>query len=538
VNISISSSIAKDVVSGPSVARTDCDPEKGWPHATTDKLRIRTLGVPTYNRVDGLKESLASYLRNFAVHDRDCAVMIADDSSAQSTRQRCREMLCSLRENFGATIFYAGLEEKIRYLRLLIQGGSIPAEVVKCSLFDLESHGLGTYGANRNALLLHSFGEAMMCVDDDTFCRIVEHPDRRGTLSFHGPAALSSSFPCDVRVFANREDLLSQSTFSEHDFLGLHEEILGQDVLSLRSSWDRTGRGCLGEPVSDPGRVLVTLNGVAGDCAWPSPSYYLLLDSASLQRLVRTEESYKSALLSRQMYRMSADYALSKQSKNSPGLFVGLDTRTILPPYLPVCRGEDIIYWNTLIAVAPESYSAHLPWALLHLPFEERRFWPKEIVRSAAGVTLDLVTSTIIKSFAAPQAGSIASNMQALGRYLLEFASSREFAGRAAEEIGAEAAVFLRHLEMLEAQPFEGSSSWRRDLQYFIEKAKATISRDEVWIPLDLLYNRTPDEAREVARRLISRFGMLLCWWPAIIDRARELRKQGHWIGTRLGDQS
>jgi hypothetical protein len=67
------------------------------------------------------------------------------------------------------------LEEKRRFSHRLVREGGLPKELVQLALFDVHRMGF-TAGANRNALLLGTAGELMLCADDDTVCHLVEPP--------------------------------------------------------------------------------------------------------------------------------------------------------------------------------------------------------------------------------------------------------------------------------------------------------------------------------------------------------------------------
>jgi hypothetical protein len=494
---------------------------------------ITTLCVPTCNRVEGLKSSLSSYLQNFSDFGRVCDVLVSDDSAKPVVRRACRQMLLGLKRKFGVRIFYAGREEKLLYARQLIQQGG-RGDSVKFALFETEKFGLGSYGANRNAILLHTVGEMLMMVDDDTFCRVVESPVRKSAFSVFPPAPHSSTFPCNVWVYENREELLSALRFVPQDFLGLHEKLLGRNAHQCGATWSDPITSC-GTAVDSRNRVIVTFNGVAGDCAWHSPSGYLFLDQESLGRLLQSPESYASACISREVLRVVANHGIAKTSANSPGLFTGLDNRDLLPPYLPIGRGEDIIYWNTLSATQPHAFFGYLPWALVHLPVEKRKFWPGEILRSSSGVGLDLLVSSLVRSYKT-DAGSAGANLLRLGDHLCSLGELplEEFATVGNQLIGVDADSFIHHLEWIEAANPNGPPNWRADIRQFILNSKQTFSHRERLVPLDLAYSRSPEAAMEATRGLMLRFGHLLRHWLEIVRAAAALRAQGQRPGQEI----
>ena len=52
----------------------------------------------------------------------------------------------------------------------------------------------------------------------------------------------------------------------------------------------------------------------------------------------------------------------------------GLDNRQMLPPYLPITRGEDRLFGHMVDFVFPASVTLDYPWAVPHLPIPDRQW--------------------------------------------------------------------------------------------------------------------------------------------------------------------
>src|SRR4051812_21607732 len=107
--------------------------------------------MPTCNRVDSAGQSLRSYLENSRRFGLECDYTVYDDSLSPDVRRAYRTMLEALQKEFTVPIFYAGLEEKIVFLKQLIGRYDIDPELAKFALFDVDKHGAPTLGGNRNA---------------------------------------------------------------------------------------------------------------------------------------------------------------------------------------------------------------------------------------------------------------------------------------------------------------------------------------------------------------------------------------------------
>lgn len=480
---------------------------------------ISTVTIPTCNRVQTLQRGICSYLENTRGFERTAAFCVFDDSKSASERQLNRNMLRDLRDNHCCHISYTGLEERIRFARRLLQLSDAPPEVVKFALFDPENVGVST-GANRNTLLLHTVGSLILSVDDDTFCRVVQPLESSQEIEFTPHNRFSSSHPCEVWVIPGNTLPDDQFLLSKKDVLSLHEEFLGKifNRTDIDSTVDHCDKRKASGLLSPDLRVQVTLNGLAGDCAWATPSNYLFLDGRSLERLLMTEDGYRRSRVSRQIVRVATRPVISTDS-NAPGLFAGFDNRTVLPPFMPVGRGQDTIFWRTLHKTSTEAAFADLPWAMMHCPPETRSFWEGEIVRSASGITLDFLMSALIQSATIETVRATPErNLQALGEWLMNLGErdEMEFEEFVTQTVRKEISLLLEYLDARLRETPAMKDLYRRDLGQFISLARGSLFRPQSYIPLDLLYGRDAAAARKLAQRLVIRYGQLLYWWPLL----------------------
>jgi hypothetical protein len=57
----------------------------------------------------------------------------------------------------------------------------------------------------------------------------------------------------------------------------------------------------------------------------------------------------------------------------------GFDNRQMLPPYLPIIRGEDRLFGNMLDFVFPSAVTLDYPWAVPHLPIPQRQWQASDL---------------------------------------------------------------------------------------------------------------------------------------------------------------
>jgi hypothetical protein len=211
-------------------------------------------------------------------------------------------------------------------------------------------------------------------------------------------------------------------------------------------------------------------------------------------------------------------------------VFMGIDNRDILPPFLPVKRGEDIVFGLTLRRCLENGHFGHLPWALVHSPTEKRAFWPGEIFRSAAGFDTAKMIIACVRSFdhESPRGGG-KEMLRALGKHLVKLGAMplRDFEEVLRQQVCDSATSFMLMVESRLRGEGGSPQFWANDLHKYMELLRKGITRKDYWAPLDLLDRRNVDEARHLAHRLVHKFGKLLYWWPDMVEAASEMRANG-----------
>jgi FkbH-like protein len=508
---------------------------------TEAAVTIASVGIVTCNRVEALQRGLASHLENSRVYGRTNDFVVMDDSQNPAVREANRAVLRSLQPQFGAKIFYGGLEEKVRFAKKLMERG-LPPEPVKFALFG-ERWGLMTHGANSNALLLHTAGEAVLISDDDVIRRLTRAPEfQAGVKVISGHPTLDDPFyPAEVWTYPNRETLTGSAAFAEADLLALQEQVLGRSAQSYLTQTLHAGeKNAVAVEADVPellrrlaeggGRVRVTLPGLLGDCAWGSPSFYLWLTGASFQRLTQSETEYQAALTRREMLRVVDRVTVLDRIDNLISAVYGVDNRELTPPYPSVGRGGDTVFGMVFSRCFADAYFAHLPWTLLHVPAEARAFWPGEVLRSAGGIDISQLVMAYVTAFDFESAGpSGAERLRGLGHY---FETAARAPGQAFEASARDHVEHYvkAHLAQLEARLTATSASapgWGRDVQRYLEVSREALEREDYAVPLDLQYGHDVAEARELSRQALLGFGRVLSWWPEMVQATLELRAQG-----------
>jgi hypothetical protein len=464
------------------------------------------LVTPTCGRPQLLARALHSYAANITSNGDMCEMVIGDNSPTAEIARQNAAVVAEIGAHYGLPVIHAGAAAKADLADAISKQG-IEADVIRFALTDAADSRLPHVGANYNYLMLRTAGSHMIAVDDDTICNTTSLPDADPSmLAAEEEVQLSSCWPAQLRtcddVDAERNSLPAQQ---------------GSYLQAHRAGF-AAARG-----------VRVTLPGLLGDCGWASPSFYLMLSGASLNKFVSDEDQYRRGCRRRTVIRAVGRGTLTSRNSNMLCMFFGVDNTSAPPPFLPVSRGCDRLYGLTVSACAPDECFSHLTTIVEHHPGEARAFWPGEIMRSASGIDLAYAIGALISDWAPAVAGQgRLDRMAALGRHLESVAGlhTSEFSAAVLRAVRGELATVANTLRM-RASAYQLSAPWfHADVTQFLAILMAAAATPGFACPLDLRIGRTPKEGLELLREITAQYGRLLRAWPQMWRVAAEMRRQ------------
>jgi hypothetical protein len=506
--------------------------------APEPRRAIAATVVVTRDRPEAAQRCLLDFVRLDKQAGRTGEFAVFDDSPDADVRRQYREALRAVAQREAVEVGYAGREEKQRFVdALLSEGGSaLPRSVVEFALFGAEDVSR-VIGANRNASLLHTVGDAFLCTDDDTRGRMAESPDADDRL-----ALVSANDPTDFWFYPDREAAFAAARFSDQDPWTFHERLLGRDLASCVAEGaeavdlDGASDGLLAGLMPGEGRVRATASGIVGDCGMGAPTYYLHLRGEARARLIGAGAGYPALRSTRDVLRVVPRWTIA-ESPFFMATSVGLDNRTLLPPFFPVQVNEDGIFGATLRAAFEQGFIGHLPFAIQHDPVERRTFGAAGgHGRPASLHTPQVVLHCLAAHAPSPVMRDPALRLRALGRHVQACGA---LAPGAFEEflrlqhwrhLGAS----IASLEGALAEVPDGPAEWTADVRGAIEAAHACLTAPEALAPADLVSGRSAVEAMALVQRLLVRFGELLEHWSDIHEAAGALRRRGERLAPTL----
>lgn len=478
--------------------------------------------IPTSSRPAELERAIPSYASNFARFGRKPKILIADDSPPDEQASTAKAAQLGLQvADSSLTCWYMGPNEKRRLIDLLTEDGEIPRDVVEFGL--CPGGDMPKMGANRNTIQMCTAGEMLLTADDDTICQPCFAP---GAGDLGGLRLGSEIDPTEFWFFPDHGAALAAARFAELDIAAEHEKVLGRQVWTVlrdsgpSSSFDLNTlcTHLLCSLWSGQGQIAVTASGCVGDSGMHSTRGLRYHEGrGTRERLVASESDYRLALRSRVVIRQAPNATICHGTPFST-MFVGLDNRQLLPPFLPIGRNEDGVFACALNRCIPDGYFGYLPWSLVHAPTGSREY------NTAVETRISEVVIACITTWNSSSTAGAEKRLQSLGRHLVELASAPPEAFREAIFFSSWGQASFR-VAKAESQlnAFAYSPSyWAEDVVKEIESILAAITRPDFALPSDLRGSET-HELLARTQNIVRRYGELLYWWPAMIERATEL---------------
>ena len=500
--------------------------------APADRCEITTVAVPTRDRVASLARYLPTYVEDALAHGRAIRWLVADDSVDPDVGASCRAVLRDLQARHRIEIAYAGGPEKRAFAAALARAGVDP-EVLEFALFDPEQTGY-TPGANQNAILLETIGEGFLAVDDDTFCPLRRSPEAVPGLEISATAPtcwpLSSAIDTD-------------DPLCEADVVGKHETLLGRDlgacVSDVGAEAVRVGALSprdLTRLETVPGRVVVTWMGAYGDPVYEYPGMLVLGAQGDARRRMLATPRGLSALLRRPQLQHSVSTPTIADGSFWTSTAAAYDHRQLLPPFMPVLRGQDFVFAATARAAFPQAWFGLLPYAVGHRrPSSPRPALDAVMVRASAYLFIVPLVAAL-RAHGSP-ASDHAAALRRIGRGLEAVASEppADFADRSRQLRYAQCLEDIRGMDALLLRHRRMPRHWARELDRCLRWQWQALRSGACMVPRDLEPTGA-DQAAPLARvqRLVLRFGRLLAAWPDIIEATRRLSERGQRLAAPL----
>jgi glycosyltransferase involved in cell wall biosynthesis len=278
------------------------------------------LTILTKNRTANLRQCVESLRANTNKFGKEVYLIVADDSDDSIVPQN-RSVLEE------SKLPFSHFDRKFRasFVRDLVLESGCSLDVANFALLPDDPVAMG---AVRNFFLLLLAGKRFIMLDDDMKCKFAPIPDKNDEIDhILGP---SIEFPT-TQILEKECELIDE------DFISCHQRLMQEGV-------------------------VLTVGGSVGDSG-VSNSYHFLGDLEFLNR-IKSLEAMRTALQHRKILRYTSNPTIVNWICGS-GMSMGINAEKLTPPFLPVQRGEDILFGLMLRNCFLER-SAYCNYAMLH----------------------------------------------------------------------------------------------------------------------------------------------------------------------------
>jgi len=481
---------------------------------------IRIIGITTRNRPQALKECLKSLADHLTVYPRECEIIITDDSDDHVAELLNSKQLHSI---YRDKRWYMGREEKLRLVATLERAG-IPAEVARFGILGNPDIPFRA-GANRNCLLLSCAGSRYLSCDDDVIwdVRDIRAGEQNIQIRQNVHSAVETWF------YHGRRDALDAAPKASVDLIAAHEELIGADLANVaeKNNLHRSlhinhiGPKSFNHLLDGVGRVLVTMSGIVGDSGMPNEFPFFLATGEVRRRFLQGWNGKTHQQRSREVMRGVVRPVIGAGGPIATTTVTGWDARDLLPPFLPVARGEDGVYGYVLRKCYPEGYIGHVPFAVFHAADSSRVYGALP-----ASSTIAQIVAAVLETWGDVATADPAQRMMLMGRHLIEFgtAAVENFESTVLKTLRLNAMELIAGCEKLLEQYSNTPEEWAAGIKSWMTALKAKLQQKHAVTPLEFAGYNSPREALRRMQQILVQFGYLLQWWPAMVCEAQRLR--------------
>jgi hypothetical protein len=472
------------------------------PNRTEDP--ITGVGIVSENDVERV-------LLNGLFPSEPAEVIVLNLSESSEAGAASRRLLGKVGKKLDRPVWYVGSEEIRAFVTRLADEG-IPPEVPR---FALGSGDGSQLGAARNALMLQFPGEKILIAHspvEPLTARFTE-----GEFSFD-----SRQDPWETEFFESTTEAAGCS-FATCNAVEQNARFLGRlasefattdDILNLEHIQPSFTESL----VEGRSRVLVTTNGEAGRDT--HGTMWQLVN-----RYGPRARTWKHAAFSRLVSRVTfTDTFLCG------GSFIGLDNRSVLPPFSPI-GNPDELFAQLLRFTVPNAVGACLPTAFA-------RAEASPVPGCGSGWEMNNFLSALLKSVsrhARVSEGGVA--VRRAGRELSSMAGmmASEFVETLRLHFHQFIGSQILDIEALLKRSGSQPDSWVRHVTSHISHLSQLLREGNVMVPNDVSPGARFEDRVAATAQLTSRYGLLLEWWPDVVASAHHLKLREVRLGCLSG---
>ena len=479
--------------------------------------------VITCDRPAAVERLLESMLLGAEIGRHESLYLI-DDSRDATHAAANQELVNNFNLSSPRNMHYVGKAEREALISGLIEAVPHAADSIRFLLDHAHWEGQKTFGLSRTLCLLLSAGYRAIMLDDDVLCSALDSPFARDGVRFFDGM-------CEAEFYPSADAWKTRGIKRKEDPLNGHLRCLG---LTLGDALGKLGLDNVTETalegsqqeilqrVSSNSKVLVTQNGTFGDPGTQDTAWCFGLTGDSLERLLQDPATLEPKIATRQYWMGWSVPTFSGQANMSQ--VTGLDNTTLLPPYFPAFRGEDQLFGAMVDYIYPDSMVLNYPWAVPHVPFEERH--------GHVNVTPEIAGIALVENYiVAHRPDDRSMNADNRTAHLINLL--RDIAQKSDDDLASEfrcavaidqANAVHQLTDQLRKAP-QDHAPWRELLDARRRRYFKAIGRNGVPVRFGGVAENTPEAALWAALRSnVRAFADALEAWPALREAATRIK--------------
>ncbi len=492
-----------------------------------------SLCILSCDRPRALERLLDSMFSHYGINP-DYDYYVIDDSRQTENQIKNQSVVEAFNQAHGTRVNYFGPEEQTRFQQQL--ESSLPGHrtAIDFLIGRYQIEKTASYGRTRNLALLLSVGRQLILLDDDIIYHRHLPPEVEA-------GARISPLPRDAEFYADNQEWEGFSSTNTSDPADEFANLLGctleQALATLELKQLPQKRLTELMPPDLPvvhkdARILVAGCGTFGDPGMASNGWLYETNPTARKSLLRSEDFYQEARSRRNIWsgrhavNFSPRFVLLSQ-------MTGMDNRELLPAYFPLFRNEDFLFGENLQFLHPDSLMVDFPWALPHLPLEERRWDKNSIDRPMNYGMLDFTADYLAPKRDAYQTKDPGLRLQLLSHLFTDLGTLDDDSLSQLiknESCGLQSARIQRLDKTLREFP-DAPDYWAEDVRKAVAANQQGLMEALDDIFPYCLKDVQKEQRLQHARELWQKFGQSLAAWEDIRQAAQSIASSGRQTG-------
>jgi hypothetical protein len=484
------------------------------------------VAILTWERPQALERLLGSIIANCDMDALHCLYVI-DDSRSDDNIGENRALVRKYATDFEIPLYYFGREQQQQYIGKLVN--RLPEH--EDSIRFLIDHKLWTEhwssGLARNLAVFLSCGRRLIMLDDDVVCDVYSPSHVKPNITI-SDTAREADFFADEQEWAQLHQAINPDPINRHlQCLGLpfSEAVSALGPQHLKQAGLENMSSLHASELQADSPVLITECGSLGCPGTESNTWLPTMAGVSLKKMLASSKKTSQALTTRKVWSGRSNPHFAPRSNMSP--IIGIDNSQFLPPYLPITRGEDLLFGRMVDFVFPTSVCLDYPWAVPHLPIPNREWQLKHLNFSPKPDFPMFIFDKVLEYKSICRSAAPLDRLSVLAALFrdLSHAPSDALINMQRDKNLADGSDTLKHLDSLLAANNSSPVEWQNYLRNGISqlnKGLEAFSRDSFPIkgPVTELEG---EELIAFWRKTWKGFAGALDVWPEIRQAAREL---------------